>query len=791
MSNLLQDLRYAIRMLSKSRGFTFVAVVALALGIGANTAIFSIVYGVLLKPLPYRDADRLAIAGLSIPDYRDLRESTSAFDETAIWASNQYSLSAGGESRQALGAIVSPGFFQMLGQPLVGKTFAPEEDSQPLAVLSYDLWQSRFGGDPSVIGQTIDLSGRVHTVVGVMPRDFQFPNSQFKLWVTFGAAMGVAPKQAENRQLRIFRCLARLKPGVTLEEAQAEIDTISARLAEAYPNTNAGFRINFTPVYETIVGNVRPALWILLYTVGFVLLIACANVANLMLARTTARGREIAIRTALGAGRWRIARQLITESLLLAIVGGAIGVLLAVWLIDALPALGAGNIPRLSAVGINVPVLMFTLGVCLFTGVVFGLAPALQASRFNLNDALKEGGRGLSGHGWGGRVRSGLVVAEIALSLVVLIGAGLLIKSFSNVLKSDAGFVADNVLTTHVELFRVEDVRQRTLTLDEIISRVRQVPGVEAVGGSTGLPPITPQRITRYEVEGRQSDSADPEMANFIAVTPEIFRALSTPIISGRAFDERDGERGEKSIIINQRVARRLFADEDPVGRRVKIINPEYGDDWRTVVGVVGDIKYSGLEDTARTTVYTPFAQTPFMWSYLMVKTKSDPADLLASVRAAVGSVKPDITAVNIQPMSALVSDSVAQRRFNMLLLSGFAALALVLAAVGLYGVLSYVVTQRTREIGIRMALGARPRDVLRIVVGQAMLLTLVGVALGVAGAIGATRLMENMLFGIGAVDAATYVVISLILVGVALGASFVPARRATRVDPLVALRYE
>ncbi|MCI0488481.1 MAG: ABC transporter permease [Blastocatellia bacterium] len=791
MDRLLQDVRYALRVLIKKPGFTAVAVITLALGIGANTAIFSILDAVLLRPLPYKDADRLAVAGLSLPDYRDLLESSRSFDDIAVWASNLYNLSDGGESEQVRGAIVTPNFFPLLGSPLIGRTFKPEDDTEQLAVISHDLWQSRFGGELAVLGKTINLSGRVHAIVGVMPPEFQLPGSNYKLWVTLGSAMSVAPAQAENRQLRIFRAIAHLKPGVTLSQAQSEADSISERLQQQYPSTNSGVRFIFTPLYERLVGDVRPALLIILSAVGLILLIACANVANLLLARASSREREIAVRCALGAGRWQLVRQLLVESVLLSLLGGGLGSLLAAWGVDVLPRLNPSDIPRLSAAGIDFRVLLFTLSLSILTGLIFGLIPALQASRTDLNESLKEGGRGSAGSARGRRLRAALVVGEIAVSLVVLIGAGLLVKSFVRLLQTDAGFVSENLLTMNIELARYKEPQQRAALAASALERIARIPGVVAAGGGTGLPPAVAQRVTRFEIAGLQIENPDNRTAYFIAVSPDYFHALGTPLLQGRAFDERDAEGAAKVVVISQGMARRLFANDEPLGKQLKLVNQEHDDDWRTIVGVVGDVKYTGLDDPGWSTLYTPFAQTPFLWTYVMVRTASDPGGFAAAIREAVSSVNPDLTAAKIRTMDQLISESVAQPRFNMLLLSIFGLVALALAAVGIYGVIAYSVTERTHEIGIRQALGARAGDILRLIIRQGMLLTLAGVAIGLTAAYWLTRLMEGLLFGVSATDFMTFASISLLLVAVALLACYIPARRATKVDPMIALRYE
>lgn len=791
METLLQDLRYGFRVLFRNPGFTAVALLTLALGIGANTAIFSVVYSVLLRPLPYPESDRLVVTGVSVPDYRDLKEAGSVFDETAIWASNLYTLDGDGEPEQLRGATVSSSFFTLLGQAAIGRTFEPEEDLEPLVVLSDDLWQRRFGGEASVLGRSLNLGGKSHTIIGVMPAEFQIPGSQFKLWVTIGSALAQAPAQAENRQLRIFRCIARLKPGVTHQQAQAETSAIFERLEAQHPDTNLGVSPTLTPLYDRIVGDVRPALMILLAAVSLVLLIACANVANLMLARTTAREREIVIRVALGAGRWRIARQLLTESVLLAGCGGALGALLAVWGVDALTGLNPADLPRLSSIRISPPVLLFTFGVSLLTGVLFGLAPVTQSLRLNLNDALKQGGRGIGGGAWGRRLRGALVVGEIAVSLIVLVGAGLLVKSFSRLMNADAGFVADNVLTMNIEMVRFKDPQRRAALQREVVAQIQKLPGVEAVGAGSALPPVTAQRVTRFAAEGQENSTSQPETAYFIGASPDYFLALGTPLIQGRAFDERDSNDAPKVVIINKTLARRLFPNQDPIGRRFKLINPEQSDEWRSIVGVVGDVKYSGLDGPGEAVVYTPFAQTPFLWSYVMVRTAGNSTALTPGIRSAISSVDSRLAALQLQPMLEVVWGSVAQPRFNMILLSSFALLALTLAVVGLYGVMSYLVAQRTREIGVRMALGASTTDVLKLVVGRGLVLACAGVAVGLVAAFGVTRVLTSLLFGVSATDPVTFFLMALLLICVALAATVIPARRAMRVDPMVALRYE
>jgi len=792
MDHFFADLRYAVRQLRKAPGFTAVAVTTLALGIGANTAMFSLVRGVLLRPLPYPQAERLVTTNLSLPDFDDLRRAATVFDETAVWASNLYVLGGDGAGEQVRGAIVSERFFPMLGSAAQGRALARDDARDNVVVLGHRLWARRFGADPAVLGRSIRLSGESYTVVGVMGPEFQFPNGQFDLWVPLEASMAKAPDQLRNRSLRIFRGLARLAPGVTVAQAQGQASAIAARLAQEHPKTNEGVGIELTPIYDRLVGGVRTALLVLMGVVALVLLIASANVANLLLARAKSREREIAIRTALGAGRGRLVRQLLTESVLLSAAGSVLGVLLARWILDVLPTIGGADIPRLATVRIDLGVLAFTAAVAIATGLLFGLAPAWQAARSDAAPGLREGGRGSSGPA-ARRLRAGLTAAEVALALVVLVGAGLLVQSLVRLLHVDAGFTADHLLTFNVGMAgpAPRTPAQRAALAREIVDRVSQIPGVEAAGGGTGLPPVTPQRATGFVAEGVAESAAEQRRGYFLAVTPDYFRALGARVREGRAFTDRDAAGAPEVVILNRALARRLYGDGGAVGRRLKLVSPDQGDGWRTVVGVVDDVRYSGLDDPGEAAVYTPFAQTPFLWTYVMVRTQGPPMALAGAVRAAVSSVDPGLEAAAVKPMAEVMAETVAQPRFNVVLLSALAGLALVLAAVGIYGVISYSVAQRTKEIGIRMALGADRRDVVRLVTGESLRLAAMGVMAGLLGAAAGARVLATLLFEVQPTDAATYASAAGFLVLVALAASAVPAWRATRVAPVSALRAE
>jgi predicted permease len=792
MDTLLSDLRYALRQLARAPGFTAVAVITLALGVGANTAMFSLVRGVLLRPLPYPQSERLVTASLSLPDFDDLRRAATVFDAAAVWASNLYVLGGEGAGEQVRGALVSHDFFPMLGTAAIGRVLGTADVHDKVAVLGHGLWTRRFGAHHGVVGRTIRLSGEVYTVIGVMGPEFQFPSGQFDLWVPLEGAMAKTPQQAQNRSLRIFRLLGRLAPGITLAQAQAQATAIARRIAKEQPATNEGIGFALTSIYERLVGGVRTALLVLMGVVALVLLIASANVANLLLARARSREREIAIRTALGAGRGRLVRQLLTESVLLSAAGSLVGLLLASWILDVLPTIAGADIPRLASVRIDLGVLAFTAAAAVTTGLLFGLAPAWQAARTDAAHGLREGGRGSAGPA-ARRLRAGLTAAEVALALVVLVGAGLLVQSLVRLLHVDAGFTADGLLTFNVGLSgpTPRPPAQRAALAQEIVARVSRLPGVEAAGGGTGLPPLTPQRGTGFAAEGVAEGAGEARRAYFLAITPDYFRALGTRLFEGRAFTGADGAGAPEVVLLNRSLARRLYGDASAVGRRIRLVNPEQGDGWRTVVGVVGDVRYSGLDDPGEAAIYTPFAQTPFLWTYVMVRTTGPPMALAGAIRQAVSAVDPTLEAAALKPMADVVAETVAQPRFNVVLLSAFAGLALVLAAVGIYGVISYSVVQRTKEIGIRMALGASRGDVLRLVTGEGLRLAAAGVALGLVGAAATARVLSTLLFEVQPTDAMTYAAAAASLVLVALAATVVPAWRATRVAPVSALRAE
>ena len=785
----MNDTRYAVRTLARTPGFAVTAILTLALGIGVTTAMFSVVKTVVLDPLPYRDPARLVVSRLSLPDYRDVQRASRSFEQTAFWGTNLYSIDAGGEDRQVLGGVVSHELLSLLGiTPAAGRLFTEEDDRQATVIIGHGLWQSLYGGDPSAVGRVIDLSGMPYTIVGVAPAGFRFPSAEFELWASAGMLLTQAKAQTESRALRIFTAIGRLKPDVTIEQARSELAAISADLSQTYPATNAGIVLEVRSLTDRIVGDVRTPLFVLLATVGFILLIACANVANLMLARTAAREREIAIRSALGAARRRLFGQLAVESLVLAIAGGLCGLLLAMWMTDLVPTLLASRLPRAEAVRIDGMVLLVASMVTLGTSVLFGIAPALQ-SRGSVT-ALREGGRGVSGGARQRKLRSGIVVVEVGLAIVVVIGAGLLVRSFVTLTTRNPGFDPDHVLSFNAQFAKLPDAAARGRAAAALMDRLSSLPGVVSAGAATGLPTVTPQRGTRFEIESRLL-TPEEDGALFMAATPGVFQAWRTPVLSGRAFQPTDTGTSQPVVLINRTLASTVFAGGDPVGRRIRIINPEYSSDWRTIVGVVGDVQFRRLDRDMDPTIYTPFSQTPFMWGYVMVRTTGDPSALTRSIKGIVRSVDPNVIASGVRPMVDVVSGTVAEPRLSMLLVSGFALLALVLASVGIYGVIAYSVSQRTHELGLRMALGAGRAGVLAMIIREGLVTATIGIVAGLGAAALATRLMSDLLVGITPRDPLTFGGGAVLLLMIAAAASYLPARRATRVDPMVALRAE
>jgi putative ABC transport system permease protein len=801
MNRLLQDLRYGARMMLKQPGFTAVAVIALALGIGANTAIFSAVNAVLLRPLSFPEPERLVLVRdlqqadetpASYPEYLDWKEQGRTFDDLAGAFNTSYSLTGRGEPEQLLGVRVSANLLPMLGvKPVLGRNFQPEEESRSgerVVILSYSLWQRRFGGDPEVLGQNLTLSGQSFTVVGVLPAGVRGllpgvdqPEQSRDLWMPLRLDTTNAP-----RGLHFMTVIGRLRAGPSLQMARDEVSDVADHLRQTGATQHG---IGIVPLTQFVVGSTRPALLILLGAVGLVLMIACANVANLMLARAQSRRKEIAVRLALGASRARLIRQLLTESVLLSSVSGTLGVVLALWGVDSLAAAGRAWLPRAEGIKIDATVLLFTLGVSLLTAILFGLAPALRASSGQLSEALKEGGQ-RAGHGRD-RLRSLLVVSEVALSLVLLVGAGLLIKSFVRLLSVDKGFDPRQVLALDLSLpeSKYPEPPQQAQFFQQVLERVSALPGVEGAASVNDIPLGDGGTNGGVQIEGKNFPPDSEPIAEKLIVSAGYFRIMRIPLRSGRYFDERDAAGNHQVAMINESFARTYFQGEDPIGKRI-----DFGWDttgWQEVVGMIGDVKHYGLEEAALPAVYVPQLQRPSSSMTVVVRTTPDPRSLSAAVRSQVFEVDKDQPVSRVRVMEQVVSASVASRRLSMTLLAGFAVVALALAAVGLYGVMSYVVTQRTHEIGVRMALGARVGDVLGLVLKQGMFLVLIGVGAGLVTAVAATRLIASLLYGVSPTDLATFVVIALLLTAVALLACYLPARRATKVDPMVALRYE
>jgi predicted permease len=807
LTDLLHDLRYAARVLAKNPGFTAVAVIALAVGVGANSVIFSAVNTILLRPLPYKDSERLVMvfedaSALGYPrdtpapaNFIDWRDQNKVFEGMAALADVSVNLTGAGEPERLDGKRVNASLFPLLGvEPQLGRWFTPEED-QPganrVVMLSHALWQRRFGSDPAIVGKTIMLNGAGFSVVGVMPESFQFPEREDLFWIP----IAFSQNEAARRGSHYLQVVARLKQGVSLGQAQAEMSAIAARLQQQYAEQNTGVGAAVVPLHEQTVGNVRTVLLVLLGAVGFVLLIACANVANLLLARAAARQKEIATRIALGASRMRLVRQFLTESVLLAVLGGGTGLLLSVWGVKVLKAFIPDNISQAREIAVDARVLVFTLLVSLLTGLVFGIAPALQATNFNLNETLKEGGRGPAMGGRGNRVRRVLVVTEVAVSLVLLIGAGLLVNSFLRLRGVDPGFRTDHVLTMSVTLppLKYPDHARREAFYTELIDRVGALPGVKSAAVASQIPLIKQGDSVGVVFEGRPLP--EPGKENIVAtrvVSPRYFETMGIRLLRGRVFNNQDRIGSPVVAVISDSMARRYWPGEDPVGKRLCPGRPQTPDDWVTVVGVVGDVLQYGLDADRKPQMYLSYQQSDdFVPRRLVVSTSVDPESMTSAVRGAVWQIDRDQPVSDIETMDEVLSDSIARQRFSALLLGVFGLVALLLAAVGIYGVMSYTMAQRTHEIGLRMALGARKSDVLKLAVGQALKLVLVGVGAGLAASLVLTRVMTSLLFGVSSTDPVTFAAISLVLVAAGVLASYIPARRATKVDPMIALRYE
>jgi putative ABC transport system permease protein len=799
MDALVKDLQYAFRTMLKHRTFTFVAVLAIGLGIGANTAIFSVVNGILLRPLPYQSPDQIVTilhdgsSPVAPANYLDLKQQTSSFETVGaaqVWGPNLTGL----DQPEHLRALqLSADMFHLLGiNPVLGRTFNTGEDqigSDHVIVLSHRLWQRRFGSNENIIGQQLTLDGANYQVIGVMPAQFQFAPfwaTNTELWVPLN--LTARTNDRKGRSLRVF---GRLKPFVSRIQAQAEVATIFSRLEQQYPDANKGLALTVESLHEKVVGKTRNALLILLGAVGFVLLIACANVANLLMTRASSRRKEIALRIALGASRARIARQLLTESVILAFMGGAFGLFLGFLGIRALLQLAPETLPRMQAVGIDVYVLGFTLLLSLVTGLLFGIAPVMQVRRSSFNATLKEGGRSSADGGRHSIGRRALVVSEVALALMLLIGGGLLVRSFLRLVSVDPGFNPHNVLTMTISLAgsELKTGEQRAAFFDQLQQQVRSLPGVQAVSAINHLPLAGDLWTLGFTIEGRPALlPGESQGAVYRIVRPEYFQAMGATLLNGRDFTTRDNDRSPGVVIINESLARRYWPNENPLGKRITVAK----DGLREIVGVVKDTQQGEWAATARPEVYLPHQQAPSPRSMsLVVRSNSDPLSLANAVQSSVWAIDKNLPVSEIRTMDDVVSDAVGSQRFNAALLGLFSAVALILAVVGIYGVLSDSVTSRTHEIGVRLALGAQGSDVLKMIVRQGMVLVGIGIAIGLFGAYLLTQLLASLLYQVSTTDRITFLAIPLALALVALGACLVPARRATKVDPLVALRYE
>ncbi|MEO8044155.1 MAG: ABC transporter permease [Spartobacteria bacterium] len=813
---MLQEIRHALRLLVKNPLFTLVGILTLALGIGATAAVFTLVNALLIRPLPYQDPARLVLVfehfkdqhldaiPVSPPEFLEYKKSVRSFEKLAAFNTTTYNLTDGDVPERISGAVVSADLFPLLGvEPIRGRTFRPEENAagrDDVVLISERLWRRKFDRDPRVLGRKLTADGRPFTVVGIMPASFEFPLPLFNVTggnfgerVDIWQPLGFKDDELKRRGSRSYGLIGRLAEGASAPQAQAEIETVVRGMRARYPNNypqNESFGASLYPLKEQVVGGMKPLLLILLGAVALVLLIACANLATMLLARATAREREMAIRVAVGASRGRLLRQSLTESIVLAVLGGAAGVLLAIWGVDLVKSIGAQTIPRLSEVSVDTTVLLVTLAVAVGTGLLFGLVPGLASGKPDLTESLKEGGRGSTSGRRHNRLRNALVIAEVALALVLLTGAGLLLKSFVRLQNVPPGFNPKNVLTAEISLpaLRYPNKESQINFFNELERRVANLPGVSQAGLTVILPMSGINSDSSFDIEGRPSDDAHPGPdEEWRIVSPDYFRTLEILLLQGRFFTNADKLEAPPVVIINQALATRYWPNEIPLGKRLQLPTAD-GPAWATIVGIVGDLRHRGLDQPLKPEFYVPFAQQPYSALILAVRSTQDPTSLTTAIRTSVQAVDPTLPVAHVRTLEQVIADSIAPRRLSVVLLAVFAGIALVLASVGIYGVMSFLVVQRTHEIGVRMALGAQRSDVLRLVIAHAGTLVAAGTVLGLVVALLSTSVLRSVLYEVSALDLPIFVFVTLILAAVALLASYIPARRATRADPMIAL---
>jgi putative ABC transport system permease protein len=817
---MLQELKFAFRSLVKTPGFTAVALITVALAIAANTAVFSLVNALLIRPLPFKDPQKLVLLfekfsamGLdripvSVPEYLDYEKQLQSYDGIGAFNFANFNLTGGDMPERVQGAVVTPSVFAVLGvQPIHGRVFNQSEfgeGNDGVVMVSERLWKRRFNSDPQLVGQQLPINGRSFTVVGIMPSHFEFPLPLFGVQgATFAERADIwkpvafTPDEMKSRGSRSYGVIGRLKNGVTLKQAQAELDTVVTGWFPLFPDNYEAatkFGASLYAIHDLVVGPMRGALWMLIAAVAVVLLIACANLTTMLLARAGAREREFAIRLALGAGRTQLVRQMLSESLLLAIVGGSLGVMLAIWGLDLLRSIGAQTVPRIAEVNLDLRVLLVTLTVAVVTGIIFGLIPALATGKPELTEALKEGGRGSTSGIRRNRLRNALVITEVALALVLLVGASLLLKSFMRLQNVDPGFDSKNVLTMEVALPLLKYPRGKPVAdfYAELTRRIKSLPGVEAAGFTSILPLSGTNSDSSFKIEGRDAAAEqvypDEEIRT---VTPEYFSALKVPLLRGRFFNEGDQFEGPGVTIVNNAFAKKWFPNQEAIGKRITFSDISKPDvKWITIVGVVGDMRHRGLDQDVKPEYYIPHNQTPYRGMILTVRSQQDPRSLTSAIRREISGLDPDLPAAKVRTLDQVTADSIAPRRLSVSLITVFAGVALVLASVGIYGVMSFLVVQRTHEIGVRMALGAQRRDVFTLVIGRAAKLVAIGSAIGLVLAVVSSRTLSSMLYNVAALDPSTFALVTLALAFVALLASYIPAHRATKADPMIALGH-